>query len=95
MIRAGRSELRPSGGAQRGIDLASDARRNLDQRDDVLPRSMEVDDAGAKHVAAADDCVRDEHLAAALEPIEQRPVERVEMAFDDGLASAARKSGGT
>ena len=33
---------------------------------------VEVHDAGAQHVAAADDGVGDEHLAAALQAIEQR-----------------------
>ena len=45
---------------------------------------VEVHDAGAQHVAAVDDRVGDEHFAAALQAIEQRPVERVEVTFDRG-----------
>ena len=53
---------------------------DLRQRLDVGPLGVEVDDAGAQHVAAGDDRVRDEDLAAALQPVEQRSVERVELA---------------
>ena len=47
---------------------------------------MEVDDAGAQHVAAADDSVGDECLASALQPIEQLAVDLIEMTFGRRLA---------
>ena len=52
---------------------------------------VEVHDAGAQHVAAADDGVRDEGLAAALQAIEQLAVERIEMAFDLRIANLRPK----
>ena len=59
----------------------------------VRPRRVEVDDAGAQHVAAADDGVRDERLAAALQPIEQRAIQRVEVRSTVRLADARRAVG--
>ena len=76
-------------GPQLRVDRASDPRHDLRQRLDVRPVGVEIHDAGAQHVAAADDGVRDERLAAALQPIEQLAVERVEMPLDRRLADAA------
>ena len=43
---------------------------------------MEIHDAGAQHVAAAYDRVRDERLAAALQAIEQLAIQGIEVRFD-------------
>ena len=48
-------------------------------RRDVGLGGAEVDDAGAEQEAAVEHGVGDEHLAADLEPREQRLVERVEV----------------
>ena len=40
---------------------------------------MKVHDACAERVAPANHCIRDEDIAAALERVEQRSVERVEV----------------
>ena len=59
-------------------------------------RRVEVHDAGAQQVAASDDGVRDERLAAALQPIQQRPVQRVEIALAVSFSpTRARRSDGT
>ena len=75
--------------AQLRVDRSSDSRDDLRQRLDVRSGGVEVHDAGAQHVAAADDGVGDERLAAALQPIEQLAVERIEMPFDRRLSDAA------
>src|SRR5688572_10819831 len=84
-----RSWLPPSGGRTRpggglrppqfSIDLPPDPDRQTRQRLDVGPRRPEIDDARAQDVAAVDDRVRDERLAAALQAVEQPAVQRVEV----------------
>jgi hypothetical protein len=43
---------------------------------------MKVDNAGAKHISAADYGIEDESLTSALQPIDQLTVKRVEMKFN-------------
>ena len=71
-------------GASTGV--AADADDDRRDRVDVRRRGPEVHDARAQRVAAADDGVRDEQLAAALQPIEQLAVDRVEARVDGRIA---------
>ena len=81
--------------AQLGVDHPS-SRATISGSASTSAARVEVDDAGAQRVAAADHRVRDEHFAAALQPIEQRAVERVEMAARALRSpSVARRSRGT
>ena len=75
--------------AQLGVHRSTDSRDDLRHRLHVRLSGVEVHDAGAQHVAAADDGVGDERFAAALQPIEQFAVERVEMTFDLRLSDAS------
>src|SRR5215207_10520357 len=75
-------------GAELCIDGAADARHHLGNRGDVGIGGAEVDDAGAEQEAIVEHCVGDEHLAAELEPVEQRLVERVEIVFGFGPGGA-------
>ena len=75
--------------AQFRVHRSSDSRDDLRHRLHIRSSGVEVHDAGAQHVAAADDGVGDERLASALQPIEQLAVERIEMTFDRRLSDAA------
>src|SRR5687767_2665911 len=98
-----RSWLPPSGGRTRpggslrppqfSIDLPPDPDRQTRQRLDVGPRRPEIDDARAQDVAAVDDRVRDERLAAALQAVEQPAVQRVEVLLGFLLADLRSQIG--
>ena len=77
--------------SQFSIHLASDSRNDLRHGLDIRSSGVEVHDAGAQHIAAADDGVGDECLASALQPIEQLAVERVEVTFDRRLSQVRSK----
>src|ERR1051325_2759054 len=72
-----------------GADSPAGAHDDLRQRLDVRTIGVEVHDAGAQHIAVADDGVGDERFAAALQSIEQRAIESVEMAFGLLIADAS------
>jgi len=54
---------------------------------DVGQLRMEVDDAGAQHVAASHYRVRDENLAPALQALEELTIEQFEMPLDVRMSS--------
>ena len=68
--------------SQLGIHLASDPRNDVRHRFHICLSGMKVDNAGAKHVVAADYGVGHECFTSALQPIDQLPVERIEMKFN-------------
>src|SRR5262245_34936496 len=68
--------------AQACVDGSSEPRHDFRQLLHIPLRGVEIDDAGAEHVAAVDDRVRDERLAAALNAIEQLLVQAVEIHRD-------------
>src|SRR3954452_13437236 len=63
-------------------DRPSHPRHHLDQRHHVVDIGVKIHDAGAQRVAPVDDRIRHEHLAFTLQPVEDRPIERVERVFD-------------
>src|ERR1700722_6758071 len=73
-------------GSQFGVQCPAEPRDDPGYRLDVSDTGVEVHDARAQRVAAADDGVRDECLAAALDAMEQALVQRVEMPLDRGVA---------
>ena len=72
-------------GSKFRVRVSTHARDNFDQRLDILMVGVEVHDAGAQHVTSADDRVGHERLAATLQAIEQRLVQRIEMRINSGI----------
>ena len=64
-----------------------DRRHRLHIRDS----RVKVHEARAEYIPAVDDGIRDEELAATLQPIEQRPVERIEVVFNSRLSQTRSK----
>ena len=73
--------------AHPGIEVAADANNNPGYRLDVLVRRVEVHDARAQHVSAADDGIGHECLTSALHRIEHSLVQCVEVVVDALLAN--------
>ena len=80
--------------AQLRVDRTADAGDDLGQRLHVSLCRVKVHDAGAQHVAAGDDRVRDERLASALQAIEQLAIQRIQVPLGLGLPACGRTSSG-
>src|SRR5207247_2337313 len=74
-------------GAEAAVDDPPVPRHNIRESLDVIEIGMEIHDARAEHVSPAYHCVGDEELAAALQHIEQRFIQRVQVLFYRAVAT--------
>src|SRR4030095_15003217 len=77
-----------------GVEPRADLRDDRGNRVHVLDARVEVHDARAERVTAVNDGVGDEQLSAALERIEDRGVERIEIGGDGRVVARAAQIDG-
>lgn len=68
--------------SQLSIYLAADARNDIRHGFNIRLSGVKVDNAGAKHIVAADYGVGEKCLTSSLQPIDQLTVNCVEMKFN-------------
>ena len=69
-LSRGRGTPLPESRAQFGVHRPAESRHDFGQGFHIRPAGVEVHDAGAQHVAAADDGVGNEGVASPLQPVD-------------------------